>query len=254
MKRFMPNLVIIAAIIALGAKAYNNGTLFSDNSRSNVTEYIENETNKELGSDVESAAEYAKGFLKVIADIIQEGGFSSSDTETESNIDSLVSDNTIESLFSDTELEEVELVYVIDGDTLLVIGEDGLQYKVRLIGIDTPESVNADESKNNQYGEMASDHTKELLKDVTTLYLEYDELTTDVYNRTLAYVWLSSDTSNTGNMLNARILYDGYAIDKVYEPNDKYADDFSIIRNDAEENERGLWSNYGYKTLIYGEE
>ena len=153
-------------------------------------------------------------------------------------------------LSTTTDLEEVSLVYVVDGDTLVVTGSDGLEYKVRLIGVDTPESVHSDASRNNEFGESASTHTKELLHDVDTLYLEYDTQVTDKYNRTLAYVWLTNDTSDINNMLNARILSDGYAVDKVYEPNHRYAEHFAQICQDANDAHAGLWQTEGYHALV----
>lgn len=152
-----------------------------------------------------------------------------------------------------SELEKVTLVKVIDGDTIWVAKADGSKEKVRFIGIDTPESVNSDASKNNEYGTMASDHTKALLENVTDLYLEYDYGRNDKYGRTLAYVWFSQDTSVVTNMLNARIVADGYAIDKVYEPNHKYRKELSIVRNDAECSGIGLWQYQGYTDLVEGD-
>ena len=139
-------------------------------------------------------------------------------------------------------LEQVTLVHIADGDTVTIITEDGYEYRVRLIGIDTPESVNPDEAKNNEFGLLASDHTKELLKDTDTIYLEYDKEKTDQYGRILAYVWLCEDTTELTNMLNARILAEGYAVDKVYEPNDKYASQFEILKLSAKEKKNGLWA------------
>ena len=146
-------------------------------------------------------------------------------------------------------LEQVTLVHISDGDTINVIATDGFEYRVRLIGIDTPESVNPDETKNNEYGTMASEYTKSLLAGVDTLYLEYDEQLTDTYGRVLAYVWLNEDTAIVSNMLNAKILQAGYAVDKVYEPNDKYALEFKVLRNSAQASGTGLWQYDGYREL-----
>ena len=44
--------------------------------------------------------------------------------------------------------EPVMVRYVVDGDTLAVTDEDGNEFKVRLIGCNTPESVSSDENKN----------------------------------------------------------------------------------------------------------
>ena len=165
-------------------------------------------------------------------------------------ISGVVSDNTETSVPDTTTLEEVTLVSIVDGDTLTVLASDGLEYKVRLIGIDTPESVHSDASRNNEFGVSASKHTKDILKDVTTLYLEYDVQVTDKYSRTLAYVWLSDDQSDINNMLNAKILSDGYAIDKVYEPNHKYAEIFAQLCQAANESHIGLWQTEGYHALV----
>jgi micrococcal nuclease len=128
------------------------------------------------------------------------------------------------------------------------------EIKVRLIGIDTPESVHTDESKNTIYGTYASDYTKNVLSDTTTLYLEFDEDTEDIYGRTLAYVWLKDDVSPTTDnigqyMLNGILLHDGYDMDKVYEPNDRYAANFSLLRENAEKSQTGLWEFEEFQNL-----
>lgn len=160
----------------------------------------------------------------------------------------------IKNLFARTSSDEksltgsydtVTLEKVVDGDTI-VVNINGSSEKVRFIGIDTPESVHADESKNNIYGQMASDYTKELLSGVTTLYLTYDEEKTDQYDRTLAYVWLSEpDTVEEkeieNQMLNAVLVKNGYAYNKVYMPNTKYANLFESLRKDAQDASTGLW-------------
>lgn len=140
----------------------------------------------------------------------------------------------------------VTLESVVDGDTLWVT-KDGELVKVRLIGIDTPESVHQDETKNNEYGKMASNHTKELLSRVDTVYLQYDVEANDQYGRELCYVWFRQDVDTESMqdvrnyMLNAIILCDGYAYDKVFLPNCEYADFFQQLREEAEETKSGLW-------------
>ena len=153
-------------------------------------------------------------------------------------------------------LHEVNLVRVVDGDTIVVTNDNNEETKVRLIGIDTPESVNPDESKNTEYGNEASDYTKQLLNDVSTVYLEYDEELQDQYGRTLAYVWLD-DIENTFDtkeisqyMLNAIIVKNGYAVAKEYKPNTMYASYSEELMNEAIENKEGLWSDNGYVSLV----
>ncbi len=142
-----------------------------------------------------------------------------------------------------------QLTGVVDGDTIKVT-IDGTEKTVRLIGIDTPESVNPDESKNNEYGEYASEYTKSLLQNVNTLYLEYDESKEDTYGRTLAYVWFSDDSADaeTG-MLNGLLVAKGYAYDKVYMPNNRYADRFMQFRMKAKNDKAGLWAYDGFAAL-----
>lgn len=177
--------------------------------------------------------------------------------EPTENSDSLPKKETISESFQGESKEKVVLTecvvkHVVDGDTIYVdIG--GNELKVRLIGIDTPESVHTDESKNTKAGELASQHTKSILSEGMVVYLEYDIAIMDKYDRTLAYVWLSDDTSDLLNMLNARILSDGYAIDKVYAPNNKYAKEFSEISAEACSQKKGLWSQEEVETLWKGE-
>ena len=103
---------------------------------------------------------------------------------------------------------------------------------------------------------MASEHTKELLSNVDTVYLTYDKEFSDKYGRVLAYVWINpvNDVNSLDlirdNMLNYIILADGYAENKVYAPNDMYADYFEIARTEAENSEQGLWQYEGYKALV----
>ena len=134
-----------------------------------------------------------------------------------------------------TEMQEVIIERVVDGDTIIVIADDGTSFRVRLIGIDTPESVNPDESKNCEEGIVASDYTKSRLKTGDIVFLEYDVSSTDKYDRTLAYVWLYDKVDTTSlediekYMYNAELIIQGYAVPKVYKPNVKYADIFQSI-------------------------
>ena len=108
------------------------------------------------------------------------------------------------------------VTYVIDGDTV-VCSIEGQEITVRLIGIDAPESVNHDESKNTEEGRLASEYTKGMLTG-KKVYLEYDEEKKDQYDRTLAYVWLE------GELFNKRILEDGHAVLLTIPPNEKYTE------------------------------
>ena len=114
-----------------------------------------------------------------------------------------------------------KVLRVVDGDTFTV-DFNGTEEKVRLIGVDTPESVHPDASKNTEAGTAASEYTKSLLtgKDVT---LEFDVQERDKYGRLLAYAYVD------GYMLNKKLLQDGYAVIATYPPNVKYLEDFKAI-------------------------
>lgn len=125
---------------------------------------------------------------------------------------------------------------VKDGDTI-VCKIDGENITVRLIGIDTPESVHPDEEKNCEEGKLASDHTKELL-DGKQVFLEYDEELYDRYDRTLAYVYLD------GIMINKKLLEEGYAKTEIIEPNIKYVEEFKRAEEKVAEENKGFWNGY----------
>jgi micrococcal nuclease len=122
-----------------------------------------------------------------------------------------------------------ELERVVDGDTIIVHDPDGNRLRVRLTGINAPESVLEDESKNTEEGRDASKFLKELLADVKTVYLEYDEGRYDQYERTLAYVWI--DTGSTYIMINEVMLATGHAKPVYIKPNLRYADTFRTYEN-----------------------
>lgn len=119
------------------------------------------------------------------------------------------------------------LVRVVDGDTIVVNRGNG-EETVRLIGIDTPESVHPDESRNTAEGDAASAHTKEVLADVDVVYLEKDVSETDKYGRLLRYVWLDVPGDPIAEapekMLNAMLVGDGNAVAKDYAPDTKYSE------------------------------
>jgi len=133
---------------------------------------------------------------------------------------------------------------VIDGDTIeLQNGE-----RVRLIGIDTPESrfnskLERDAKKTGRdqrtiiaMGKKATIFTKSLVGGKRVM-LEFDVERRDRYGRLLAYVYLPD-----GRMLNAELLKAGYAQVYTFQPNVKYVNKFLALQKEARENNRGLWS------------
>ena len=126
-------------------------------------------------------------------------------------------------------LNECEFGRVVDGDTIIVYDKDGNKLRVRLTGINAPESVHPDEEMNTEEGKAASDYLKELLEDTEYVYLEYDVEQFDQYDRTLAYVWIYEDGEYM--MLNEIMLSEGYAEPVFIKPNLKYADYFDDYKD-----------------------
>ena len=169
------------------------------------------------------------------------------------NVTEIDADNTVDN--QESKLDAVKFIRTVDGDTIIVEDSNGDHKRVRMIGIDTPESVAQEEERNNEYGVMASDYTKELLTNAGTLYLEYDVDADDQYDRILAYVWLEDvdDTFNVENiknsMVNAIIVENGYGIAKKYEPTVAHDDILAELMAEAEENNIGLWQYQEFRDL-----
>lgn len=125
---------------------------------------------------------------------------------------------------------------VVDGDTL-VVNVNGVDEKVRLIGINTPETV--DPRKTVEcFGKEASSRMKELA-DGKNVRLESDnsQSTRDSYGRLLSYIYLED-----GQMLNRKMVAEGYAYEYTYMTPYKYQKEFRDVQTLARVSARGLWS------------
>ncbi len=141
------------------------------------------------------------------------------------------------------------VVKVYDGDTFKCRLKSGEEVKVRLIGVDTPESrknrkayrdarrSGMDIEEIIEMGRKASRFTKKLIPPGTTVYLETDVQLHDRYGRLLAYVYLPD-----GRMLNEVLLEEGYATVYTVPPNVKYAERFRKLQRKAMELGKGLWA------------
>ena len=136
-------------------------------------------------------------------------------------------------------LLSAEVVRVVDGDTLKVRLDGGAENCVRLIGVDTPESVASDDTRNCEEGVEAADYTKSLVSPGRTVWLQRDVSDTDRYGRWLRYVWLEqpNDPANedeiAAKMLNAVLVREGYAQAKQYKPDTALHDAFSRWGDEA---------------------
>ena len=155
------------------------------------------------------------------------------------------------------------VIKVVDGDTFSVL-IDGKSVTLRLIGLDTPETV--DPRKPVQcFGKAASDKAKELLAG-KTVRLEFDtsqglpsfakasEGTVDKYGRTLAYVFLAAPSTPfdkaqdkslgaSGIFFNEYMIAAGYAHEYTYNLPYKYQAGFKEAEKRAREEKRGLWAD-----------
>jgi endonuclease YncB( thermonuclease family) len=131
---------------------------------------------------------------------------------------------------------------VSDGDTFVATVK-GRRERVRVIGVDTPESV-APNRPDEPYGEEASDFAKHYL-DGETVRLAGDAEPRDRYGRMLAYVWLED-----GTFWNALLVAEGYAQQLTIPPNVTYAGLFRRLAAEARRNDRGLWAAGGPDHLV----
>ncbi|MCA9329121.1 thermonuclease family protein [Candidatus Saccharibacteria bacterium] len=128
------------------------------------------------------------------------------------------------------------VVNFVDGDTIAV-DMDGVTEKVRLIGVDTPETH--DPRKTVQcFGQAASSYTRQLIGN-NKVRLEADSTNTnrDRYQRLLRYVYLPD-----GRLVNAEIIKNGYGFAYTYFPFTKL-EDFKTYQTQAKDAQLGLWSN-----------
>lgn len=124
------------------------------------------------------------------------------------------------------------VIRVVDGDTIEVTF-NGQKEKVRLIGVDTPETVHPAKGE-EPYGREASNYTKSRLAG-QTVNLEFDVQEKDQYGRLLAYIWLGNE------MFNETLVREGYAQIATFPPNVKYVDRFRVAQEAARSQNKGLW-------------
>ena len=131
-----------------------------------------------------------------------------------------------------------QVKYVIDGDTFVISLNDDEDIKIRLIGVDTPESVNQTHPELNcEEGDIASTFTKELLEG-QEVWLELDQEETDKSDRVLAYVYLDPDAEV---MLQDLLLSAGMANCMPIYPNVKYQNHFAMLEEQARIHNIGFW-------------
>jgi micrococcal nuclease len=141
---------------------------------------------------------------------------------------------------------EATVVEVIDGDTL-VIDLAGSDEHVRLIGIDTPETV-APDRPDECFGAEASHHLADLAPPGTALRLVRDVEARDQYDRLLAYAYRVRD----GLFLNLAQVAGGFAEPLAYPPNTAHHTDFERAAREARVAGAGLWTACGSADVPVG--
>lgn len=127
---------------------------------------------------------------------------------------------------------------VVDGDTLVVF-IDGQKERVRMIGVNAPESTT--EHRNIEcFGKNSSRYLKEILSEEKNIFLEFDPVSGkyDKHGRILAHVFLADGTN-----LNQKMIADGFAYEYTYRGQDYlYKSDYKNSEDVAQEGFLGLWA------------
>jgi len=129
---------------------------------------------------------------------------------------------------------QITVTRVIDGDTIEV-NISGTLYKVRYIGIDTPEL----DDKRAEYCALAQEATRcnRQLVEGKTIRLEKDVSETDKYGRLLRYVYVENI------LVNAELVREGLAWAKSYPPDIKHQDYLMELEQQARQAGKGIWQD-----------
>ncbi len=128
------------------------------------------------------------------------------------------------------------VIKVVDGDTFWANNGMDKDVKIRLIGIDAPETRKTGRKEIGYYGEESKAYLMNLLSGKSVrLVGDVDSL--DRYGRTLAYVYLQD-----GKFVNAEMIKKGYAVVLTIPPNVKHVDLLQKLQVKARADKKGLWS------------
>lgn len=242
--RFVKKLLTAAAVLTIISSLTNTSASFSfagkqpQEIKNEVSQTFEESTNefaKKIGKIIDATNFKKKEDVENMSDIVVE---LANDYAEQENLG---------------EFKKASMIRVVDGDTIVVdiegddCGRKEHECSVRLIGVNTPESVASDEylekkgTTNSEEGKVASEYTKSLLSNYDYVYLQSDTSDEDPYGRKLRYVWLEVPTDKydldeiSTEMLNAVLLEQGYAELAVYHPDDAYEEFFSQLVEDYDD-------------------
>ena len=132
--------------------------------------------------------------------------------------------------------EKVKFIDCVDGDTIK-ISLDNKEYTVRMLAVDTPESVHPTKPV-EYYGKEASDYTCNKVKNAKKLEVEYDENSEklDKYDRLLVWVFVD------GKLLQKDLVENGYAKVAYLYGDYKYTEELENVQELASANNLGIWN------------
>jgi micrococcal nuclease len=134
--------------------------------------------------------------------------------------------------------QEARVVRVVDGDTIRV-ELDGEEYRLRYIGMDTPETVRPG-TPVEWMGPEATEANRRLVEG-RSVVLEKDVSETDRFGRLLRHVWVRE--GDGWLLVGLELLRQGYAQVTTYPPDVKYVELFLEAQREAREAGRGLWGD-----------
>lgn len=126
-------------------------------------------------------------------------------------------------------IERATVIWVADGDTIDVDRGHGRE-RVRVIGIDAPETHHPDDALNCPEGHAASAYARMLLPEGSTVWLERDAEERDRYGRLLRHVWMEDPQRGCfrESSLACAMVSGGHAVPMRYAPNTKHAFDIAL--------------------------
>lgn len=132
-----------------------------------------------------------------------------------------------------------KVVKIVDGDTM-DFSIDGKTERIRVIGINTPETVDPRKSV-ECFGQEASNQAKKILTVGLSVELEKDpsQGERDKYNRLLRYIFVDNGMVDFGKSM----ISSGYAYEYTYDTPYKYQSEYKQAQKEAENGKKGLWAD-----------
>ena len=194
------------------------------------------ETSKATTETSKAVAETTKAVTETSKTVVETSKTVAETSNTVTETSKTVTETSIKAKPVESSKVYYEVEKVVDGDTIRIY-KDGQVERIRLLLIDTPESVHSEQYKNVAIGTVASNFTKDFLAG-HKVYLEYDQELQDRYGRTLAYVYRED-----GQSLNKALLYASVAKVPLYQPNDKHYEEYKAIEREVRPKGKGIWAD-----------